>query len=195
METLQELFGTESLSETIYWTIAVASSGLLGIKALLALIGLDLDVDLDFDISGDDVTLSAVLTFLGLGSWSGVLLKDNTALGEAGILLAATVSGIVGFTAMVLFINRLRKLETSGNIEIANAIGTTAEVYLGIPAARSGEGQVQLLVQDRLVIYDALTDGKAIETGQKVLVYDIEDGKLLVDLYEDKAPASGQLDA
>ena len=189
MEALQEIFGTESLSDTIYWTVAVATSGLLGIKALLALVGLDLDVDLDFDIGGDDVTLSAILTFLGLGSWAGVLLKDSTALSEGGILLGAAVSGLVGFTAMVLFINRLKKLETSGNIDIKNAIGTTAEVYLGIPEQRRGEGQVQLLVQGRLMIFDALTDGKAINTGQRVLVYDVEDGKLLVDLYEDKAAA------
>jgi membrane protein implicated in regulation of membrane protease activity len=188
METLQALFGASSVSETIYWTIAVSTSGLLGIKAILALVGLDLDVDLDVDLGGDDITLSALFTFLGLGSWAGVFLKQGTALSETGVLLSALVSGTVGFAAMVFFINRLKKLETSGNVEIANAIGKTADVYLGIPGARAGEGQVQILVQGRLMIFDALTEGKEIITGQKVLVYDVEDNKLMVDLYENKEP-------
>jgi len=186
MEFLQDLFGTESLSETIYWTIAVGSSGILGVKALLALIGLDLDVDLDIDVGGDDITLSAVLTFLGLGGWAGVIFNKNTDFGEIGILLGALVTGFVGFAGMVVLINKLKKLETSGNIKLDNAIGKTAEVYLGIPASKSGEGQVQILIQDRLLVYDALTEGKEIKTGEKVLVYEVENGKLLVEPYENK---------
>ncbi|MEM1136922.1 MAG: NfeD family protein [Bacteroidota bacterium] len=187
MEVLQAFFGVSTPLEAIFWVVAVGSSSLLGIKTILALIGLDLDVDLDFDIAGDDVSLSAVLTFLGLGSWSGVLLSNQTELGEGSVLIASIFSGIVGFVTMVLLVKRMKGLEDSGNVEIDNAIGKTADVYLGIPAGREGEGQVQILVQGRLMIYEALTEGKKIETGEKVLVYDVEGGKLLVEKYDNKA--------
>ena len=190
MEALQELFGVDTPIEAIYWATAVVSSSLLGVKTLLSLIGMDLDFDLDFDFAGDDITLSGILTFLGMGSWAGILFKNQTDMGEGGILLSSLLSGIIGFTAVVILIKKMKNLEETGNVEIKNAIGKTAEVYLGIPASRRGEGQVQLLVQGRLVIFDALTDGSKIETGQKVLVYDVEDGKLLVETYENKELAS-----
>ncbi|MBT29503.1 MAG: hypothetical protein CMO01_07550 [Thalassobius sp.] len=193
MEALQELFGVDTPSEAIYWAIAVLSSSVLGIQTLLSLVGLDLDIDLDFDIGGDDVTLSAVLTFLGMGSWSAILFKNQTDMGEGGVLLTSLIAGIVGFTSVVFLINKMKNLENSGNVEIKNAIGKVAEVYLGIPESRTGEGQVQLLVQGRLVIFDALTDGKKIETGQEVIVYDVEEGKLLVELYNNKELTSAKV--
>ncbi|MDF2567514.1 MAG: NfeD-like [Oscillospiraceae bacterium] len=73
-----------------------------------------------------------------------------------------------------------RKLISSGNINIKNALGESARVYLTIPAG--GRGKVSLTVQERLIEADAMSDDKNdLVTGTMVRVVDIRSGILVVE--------------
>jgi len=65
----------------------------------------------------------------------------------------------------------MAKLADKGNVDENNAVGSNADVYLIIPAQRKGKGKISVVVQGRLMEYDALTDdGEDIPTGAQVKI-------------------------
>jgi membrane protein implicated in regulation of membrane protease activity len=84
-----------------------------------------------------------------------------------------------------VLLRKIRQFESSGNLDYDNAIGKTGVVYLSIPANEQTGGQIQIHFQGRLITTDARTDGKAIPTGQKVIVYDRRENILWVQPVED----------
>ena len=161
---------------------------------VLTLIGMDgHDVDASFDVSDfGDVDASTMDTggalslfsirnfinfFMGFG-WAGVSLYDT--IGSNFLLiLAAIVVGVL-FVLMFFYIRKqTRKLEANGAFNIRNCEGKTANVYLRIPAKGKGKGKIQISVNGAFHELDALTDGEAISTGQKVRITEILDGETL----------------
>ena len=66
---------------------------------------------------------------------------------------------------------RVDVLQGSGNLQIENTVGKTAEVYLTVPAARSGAGKVNVYVQERYAEMEAVTDSAApLKTGERVKI-------------------------
>ncbi len=71
---------------------------------------------------------------------------------------------------MAVFFKAALKLQSSGNLDMRNALGKTATVYIPIPANRSGKGKVTLIVQERFVEMEAVTDfDKPLKTGTEVV--------------------------
>jgi len=187
-DIIQDFFGANSKIEALYWLIASTSSGFLGVCVVLGLFGLDFDhdfdVDLDFGgVDFGDISFSAIAALFSIGGWAGVLAYQMTDLSVWGIFGAASAAGAMGFVATAMLLKQIKKLEETGNLDLENAVGQLGEVYLSIP--ENGQGQVQIVLQGRLIILDAKTDGKAIETGQKIIVYSLENGKLVVEPYQD----------
>ena len=58
------------------------------------------------------------------------------------------------------------------------AVGQRGTVYLSIP--RSGRGQVQIVLQERLMTLDARSTGADLATGTKIRVDRVEDRVLVV---------------
>ena len=68
----------------------------------------------------------------------------------------------------------MSKLADSGTLEMKNAIGKTGEVYLTIPARKTGSGKLQVKVQSSVRTLDAMTDElEDIKTGSIVEVVDL----------------------
>ncbi len=179
MEEIMNFFDTNSILETIYWLLAIASSGFLGLKILFNFIGLDLDYDLDLDFD-TGFSLSTLTGFLSAGSWTGILAYKMTSLTDGFIVLAAGIAGIIGFAGSFFVLKKLKTIETSGNILIENAIGKTGKVYLHIP--KNGIGQVEVIIQSRLKIMDAVSaNGEKINTGEEVFIFDIQNNRLVVE--------------
>ena len=62
-------------------------------------------------------------------------------------------------------------MQASGNLVYSNAIGKDAEVYIPIPAQRTGRGKVMVEFQQQLVEAEAITDDEQkIPTGTSVRV-------------------------
>lgn len=166
-------------------------------------IGLDLDADADVpsggisDASGDgDVTtgntpfgfrllsVRSILAFFAVGSW--VCYTVCYALDWYYALLIAIGCGFAAACAMAGAMIGMEKLQSSGNMNIKNAVGKIGSVYLTIPASRGGKGKVNVLVQERYAEYDAVTDcSDPIPTATEIKVIGyVENNVLLVERYK-----------
>lgn len=125
-------------------------------------------------------TLSGIVSFFAVFSWSSILLRVG---GVPGAF--AVAAGLVpGGAAMYLAAKILQlsgRLTESGNMNLENAVDLVARVYIPIPGARRGEGKVTLVLQDAFVELGAVTDEpEPIPSGTAVLVVGVAEGALVV---------------
>lgn len=127
-------------------------------------------------------TLQGLVAFFAVFGWSGLLMLKADVLPVASVVLAI----VFGFVAMVVIAYAMRammKLQSDGTLDIRNAMGKSGTVYLPVHEKRSAAGKVSILVQDRLVEMDAVTDGEeTIPTGAEVTVVGISNGNTLIVL-------------
>ena len=187
VDTFLDWFNNLEPGIKVYWAIALVTSTIFVIQTILSLIGLgdfDMDIDLDggdaLDSSGFSDMLSiknAINFLLGFG-WAGVCFYDSI---PNGFLLGivAFLCG-VAFVAMFIYIfKKLMKLESNGAFDINTAEGKTCNVYLRIPANRTGTGKVQISFDGSVQELDAVTDGDMIPTGTKVVVMEVLNNNIL----------------
>jgi hypothetical protein len=94
-------------------------------------------------------------------------------------IAGGVIAGLFTVWVIGMIFAAMRQLQSSGTIQIKNAIGQQGTVYLSIPT--SGSGQVQVAVQGSLKIFDAVSgDKKKIATGEKIKVINVIDNKTLV---------------
>jgi len=125
-------------------------------------------------------TIRGIVAFFALGGWAGLAAL------AAGLhpFWAIQISLFIGVCALLLasiIIRLALRMQTSGNINLNNAISQTAEVYIRIPSERSDKGKVTMILQDRFVELDAVTDNETdIMPESKVKVEAIIDEDCLV---------------
>lgn len=154
-----------------FYGIAILSSVLLVIQLLMTVFGFDAVEGLDdVEFGANVISFRSLTGFFGGFGWTAVVL-----LGNGWSLSAATVAGIgVGLVFMFVFAYMMRilyGLKESGNIDLQGAVGTTATVYVSIPPEESGTGQVRVMVQGRLKVFDARTKSSSrIPADRRVVV-------------------------
>ncbi|MBK8097899.1 MAG: hypothetical protein IPK26_12380 [Planctomycetes bacterium] len=111
-------------------------------------------------------TVAAFATFFGLTG----LATQNAGWSPAMATLAAVVAGVVALWAVTKATSTLLRLQSSGNVDLANAIGQEASVYLRIPAAGEGNGRVLVTVQGRKLEVKAVSQAAEFATGDRVRV-------------------------
>ena len=187
-----ELFNSLEPLQKFFWTIACCASLVFIIQTIMTFIGLGTDTDVDagpMDGSVDSIedgALSGVFSFrnlvnflLGYG-WAGVLLFDD--IEKRWLLqLVAIAVGLLFVLAFVFMFRQVMKLSHDGSFKMNEAVGLKADVYLRIPAARSGRGKVQVSVKGSIHEIDALTDNDAeIPTGGQVEIVEVLGDDLLL---------------
>ncbi|WP_462250919.1 hypothetical protein [Ekhidna sp.] len=168
----------------LYWYVATISSGLLGLIILFNIIGFDID---EIDVGLDFFSFNSLVGFFCVGGWTGYLANDFTVFDQWIVLALAVLAGLVTYVGSIYILKRLKNWESSGNIQLSNAIGKVGKVYLGIPPKGEGEGQVEVMIQERLKIVRAISHADKIDTGSKVIVFDLVDNKLVVEPYNEES--------
>ncbi len=109
---------------------------------------------------------------MGFG-WGGLaaLKGSHAALPQTLLVAAACGAGMVWLLAVLL--KALHDLHSSGNINISQAVGREGDVYLTVPQAGQGEGQVRLTIGTHQRIYNATSPDLAIPTNQRVRVLSV----------------------
>lgn len=145
-------------------TIGLVSSTILFIQMIALLVGGAFDVP-DFDLDVGEGGATGMFSIRGIGAfftgfgWTGAaVLAAGHSLTLA--IFSATLVGaavLVGFVAMMHWLHSLR---SEGTVDYSNAIGQIGSVYVPIPPQRQGLGQIEVLVQKRMITVRALSDSE-----------------------------------
>lgn len=200
-----EWWDSLSVISQVFACIAIPATLILLIQTIAMLIGLDTetgDVDVDVQIDaangvfGDDIpemdldpsglldlkifTIRGIIAFLVVFGWVGFAL-DSAGVVFGVSLLIAIVCGFAMMVFLAVLMKTVMKLRSDGNIDNRNALGVSGKVYLTIPAARTGEGKVNVLVQGSYVEREAVTDeAEPIPTGSEIVVIGLSGQTTLV---------------
>jgi len=179
-------------AQQILALIAIPATLLLVVQTVMILLGFgeggdggDVDADdvLDGDVEDGGLGLFSVrgiVAMLCIMGWSGVVLLE-TALPKAISILIAFLLGVATLFAMAYLMKLVYRLQSSGNIDIGNAIGKVGQVYIPIPAGGKAGGKVTVTVQERLAEFDAITIGDTtLATGTYVRITAVGDSGVLV---------------
>lgn len=146
----------------------------------------DLDAHGDFDAHADHgdaglrlLSLHSIMAFLLMFGLVGLTLRKEANAGSSLAVAGASVAGVFCFWLMAKMISILMRLQSSGTVTLAHAVGQEGSVYLNIPA--DGTGKVEAIVDGRLMVLNARSEGgKEFHTGDKVTVVDFAPPNTLV---------------
>lgn len=170
------------------WCAAIFTSLVFIVQAILTFIGMDADggMDTDTDTIGDGhdgpfqlFTFRNFINFFLGTSWA-LIVFEGTFTNNLWWILVSVLIGVLLVAAVMALFRFFSKMEQSGTIDINNALNCKGNVYLKIPAAKKGEGKVQITIQGAVREYNALTEGEEIETGAPVVVSKVINGNTLV---------------
>ncbi len=186
MNSLNIWWSTIPPFEQLFWYFAIPASLALLILLALTLIGID-DLEFDADIDGDGffddfplLSIRNLISFFTLFGWVGIAMSRD-GHGSGITIITAFSAGMTSVLFMTFLMKQLKKMASSGNMDMRDAIGTHGEVYLPIPEKRSSYGKVTVSFGGKLHEMKALTAGEAIETGTPIVVKDVINDQLLVE--------------
>lgn len=183
-----ELFeGFDSLLKT-FWYVAIPTSVIFGIQTILTFVGADatdgVEVDFDGDLGEVEApfqlfSLRNLINFLLGFSWTGISFY-NTITNHTLLIFLAIAVGVLFVMLFFMIIKQVRKLAENNSFNITNTVGKLAEVYLPIPANKTGKGKVMISVKGAYHELDAITESDKLPSGAMVKVARIESGNILV---------------
>ena len=103
------------------------------------------------------ITIRGIIAFFAVGGWAG-LAALTAGIPTIWSVQIALLSGAAALLLASLVLRLALRMQSSGNINLRNAISGTAEVYIKIPPMRAATGKVMMLLQERYVEIDAVTD-------------------------------------
>jgi len=121
-------------------------------------------------------TIVAAITFFGLGgAWS-----SSSGHSAPVTLLVACAAGFAAMFAMYKLMRAIYDLQSEGNIDIRNAVGEPATIYIPVPADGAGKGKIQITLQGRTMEYEAVSDDtETLTTGTAVVVDSVLSNELV----------------
>lgn len=177
--------------------VAVPATLLLVLQTILLLVGLgqgDADVDVDTDSDGIELddpdtdvdggfhlfTVRGIVAFFAVMGWTGLALMKGGV--ETWIsVLVSFAAGSIALVLMALAMRWFSRLQNDGTMDIRNALGVAGTVYITVPPARSERGKVNIVLQNQLGEFDAVTDEETpLKYGTEIVVIGISGTNTLV---------------
>ena len=171
-----------------FWYVALPSRLIFIFQTILTFFGADatdgIDADFDGDFDGADAPFQLfsfrnLINFLLGFSWTGISFYS---LIPNPFLLFALALGVGIFFIYLFFIiiRQVQRLAEDNSFKITNTLNKTAEVYLTIPANKSGKGKIMISINGAFHELDAMTEGDKIISNAIVKVVRIENDNILI---------------
>ena len=186
---MQEWYSALSSFEQVFWGIALIASVFFVFVLVTTLLGGDtdgIDGDVDADIEGDTgidfqfFSFKNIVAFFTIFGWSGISFLE-AGMSKGIVVLLAAICGLAMMSVMAFLLYQMRKMTSSGTLQMKNAVGQIGSVYLTIGANRSRLGKVQVTVQGALRELEALTDeNEEIITNTVVQVKEVTANGILI---------------
>lgn len=126
-------------------------------------------------------TLQTVVTFLTVFSWSDIVMISS----GVPAVISGIIGAVLGFLTMALvakIVQLSMRLTENGTMDLSNAIGETATVYIPIPPKGQGIGKITLTVQGTFIEAAAASEtDETLKTGENVLVTDLHGDTFIVE--------------
>jgi len=183
--------------EQVFWAIALIFTILFLIQFVLSVIGLGVDSDLDVsghldaDLHGDVphdysvdpsftlFSVRSIIAFFTFFGWVGVIALSS-GLGTVLAMVLAVSAGLIAMVFVAVILYQLIKLSEEGTVNIDEALGKYAEVYIPIPEERTGTGKVMVEFEHRSMELDAITEGHRLATGTTVYILKVYENNVLL---------------
>jgi hypothetical protein len=173
----------------VFWFIAIPASIIFIIQTVMTFMGTDATDGLDADFNGDMhsdgplqiFSLRNLINFLLGFSWAGIAFY-RTIESQGLLITVALLVGLAFFFIFFFIIKQLQKLAEDNSFKIAETLNKTAEVYLTIPANKSGKGKVLISVGGSTHELDAMTEKEEIKSGNLVKILRVDSEILIVEL-------------
>lgn len=164
-------------------------------------IGAHHGIDIHHDVSGHDsadfhdhsindyvtdtsmhfFTMQTIVAFLTVSSWSSIVLVGS----NVPKIVSLTVGFLLGVMTMGLVAKMVQlsmKLAENGTVNLKNAIGESATVYVPCPPRNQGMGKVTMTLQGQLMELGAFNEGEEmLATGTQVVVVDVRGDDVIVE--------------
>jgi hypothetical protein len=114
-------------------------------------------------------TIVAALAFFGLAG----LAAQSADASTPNVMMISIGAGVAAMFGVYWMMRGMQACQAEGTVRLQRAVGQHGNVYLRIPANRSGSGKVQFNLQNRTMEYLAVTSGPELSTGAKVVVVGI----------------------
>ena len=125
-------------------------------------------------------TLRGILAFLAVWGWAVLAITRAGRPWLMGVLLGL-VLGAAAMVLIALTMQMILRLQADGTVSLSNAVGSGGEVYLSVPPLRSGEGKVNVVIQDTMTECAAVTDEETpIPTGTSITVVGVTKERQLI---------------
>lgn len=124
-------------------------------------------------------SIRGIASFFAVGGWAGVALAGTLSF-PVWVLLLSIAAGAGAMYGVAYLMKLAGRLQSSGTLSLFNALGKTGKVYIPIPEKEKGAGKVMLVVQERLGEFGAVTRGRALKTGETVMVVGVLDESTLI---------------
>jgi hypothetical protein len=167
----------QSLMQDVFLVCLALGAFVLVVQIVLDLFGVGQSHDITLAGEGLDLlsvrTISAGAVLFGaVGLW-----LSSTRVPALVVAPAAFMAGGAAAVASAYLTRQFLRLESSGSLQLENAVGQLGTVYLPIPPRRQGFGRVQFTLQGRTVELRAVADEKnVLPTGAAIIVVSVIDG-------------------
>ena len=121
------------------------------------------------------LSLQAIASFLMGYGWGGLGAFRG---GGWPFWLSVGFALLCGLGMVWLLAKLLRfvyGLQSSGTLETYHALEAQGTVYTQVPAARSGKGEVRVVIGERARFYNAVTEGEVLPRDTKIRVVEINE--------------------
>lgn len=172
----------------IFWFISIPASLIFIVQTILTFVGADatdgLNADFEGDFDGADAPFqlfsfrNLINFLLGFG-WSGISFYGFIQ-SKILLIIIALVIGCLFVLLFFVIIKQLMRLSEDDSFTMAKTLNKTAEVYLTIPAGKSGKGKILVSVGGSVHELDAMTEGEQITSGAVVKIIRIENENILI---------------
>ncbi len=166
---------------TILYILAGVSTAFFVLRLILIFVGIEgadhadaggIGAHLDDAGAAADFKIFTLLTgivTLMIGSWTSLLFLSL----DFSMWMSLVLGYAIGFVASLgvgYAVFSLHKLEHDGAIRDFKAEGLKGTVYVRVPEAGKGKGQVQISISGRMKTFDAISDGPEIPSFKPIVV-------------------------
>lgn len=151
---------------------------------------MDHDIDVDHDIDTDHdfsdahsvehdsgfslFSVRGIMAFFAVGGFLGIAMLDVDGVSDIIAMLIALAGGFLALVAIAYLMHSIYKLQSSGNLNINNAVGKTAVVY--IPISEKQPGKITVTFQERYTELLAISN-EPLPTNTFVKIVKVIDGE------------------